>query len=144
MTIGERIREARRAKGLTQKELACRAEMAEVSIGQYEREKRQPTISQLRRISNALGVPLDDLLGIADTKHPIGPAVMKEVEHVEVIQRRIDRLYQLCTPGQLSDILDIIDVILRLPGSKHQEVYQFVRFMASQHDGDGDGRGDPC
>ncbi len=62
MTVGQRIRAARNKAGLTQRELAARAETATGTIQQYELEKRQPRLEQLRRIANVLGVDINWLM----------------------------------------------------------------------------------
>lgn len=62
MTVGQRIRVARNKAGLTQRELAARAETATGTIQQYELEKRQPRLEQLRRIANVLGVDINWLM----------------------------------------------------------------------------------
>ena len=60
---GERIQEARKRAGLTQKELAQRLGLATGTIQQYELNKRQPRTEQLREIADALDVTLGYLLG---------------------------------------------------------------------------------
>lgn len=56
MTIGERIRQARKERGLTQKQLGEVSGTSETTVKQYERGVRQPRIDQLQRIAAALGV----------------------------------------------------------------------------------------
>lgn len=56
MTIGELIKEIRKEKGLTQKELAKKAHISEVSVVNYEKDKRRPQTDILIRILKALGV----------------------------------------------------------------------------------------
>lgn len=55
-SIGQRIKEARKKVGLTQKELACRIEVSTTTIQQYELGKRQPRSEQVAAIADALGV----------------------------------------------------------------------------------------
>lgn len=62
MDIGQRIKETRKKAGLTQKELAERANVATVSIQQYERGARQPRLEQLRQIALALGTSVSELV----------------------------------------------------------------------------------
>lgn len=62
MTIGERIKQVRTKKGLTQKQLGSISGTSEITIRQYELGKRQPRLEQLRRIADALGISLDLLL----------------------------------------------------------------------------------
>lgn len=56
MTIGERIKQERKAKGLTQKQLGELSGTSEITIRQYEIGKRQPRLEPLRQIAKALGV----------------------------------------------------------------------------------------
>lgn len=53
------IREARKAKGLTQKELGERLGIGEPTVSKYESGKQNPTIETLEEIANALGVELN-------------------------------------------------------------------------------------
>ena len=62
MTIGQRIKEARKNTGLTQRELAERSRTATGTIQQYELGKRQPRIEQLQRIASALDVDVNWLM----------------------------------------------------------------------------------
>ena len=66
MTIGQRIKAARKKAGMTQKELAKKLDIPYQSIGQWENDQRNPKIETLQRISNALGVHIFDLAGIGD------------------------------------------------------------------------------
>lgn len=59
MTVGEKIKSLRKAIGLTQKELGDRLGISEVQVSQYERGTRNPKTEQLKRIAEALNVPLD-------------------------------------------------------------------------------------
>ena len=62
MTIGERIRQARNEKGLTQKQLGSISGTSEITIRQYELGKRQPRIEQLKSIASALDVDVNWLM----------------------------------------------------------------------------------
>ena len=62
MTIGQRIKEARKSTGLTQRELAERSGTATGTIQQYELGKRQPRIEQLKSIASALDVDVNWLM----------------------------------------------------------------------------------
>ncbi|BAU74929.1 helix-turn-helix domain-containing protein [Metapseudomonas furukawaii] len=62
-TLGTRIAHYRKLKGLSQQALAneCGWE-SQSRIGNYERDTREPSFDDLRRIAKALGVSLNDLL----------------------------------------------------------------------------------
>lgn len=63
MRTGEKIREARKAAGLTQKELGTRLDVTSQNIIQYEKGRRLPKPATLRRIAQAIGCTLFDLIG---------------------------------------------------------------------------------
>ncbi len=69
MTIGERLREARKQAGMKQSELAEKLGVAVITIGQYERDKRQPRLDQLEALAKALGVSTAFLTGEIKTIH---------------------------------------------------------------------------
>ena len=58
------IREYRKRKGLTMKQLGEAIGVSESSISLYETNKRTPDIDLLLSMSDVLGVPVTDLLGI--------------------------------------------------------------------------------
>lgn len=55
-TYGQRIREARRAAGLTQAVLAERAGIHQAVLSHYENDKRSPQAEGLRKIAAGLGI----------------------------------------------------------------------------------------
>lgn len=63
MSVGENIKKYRISKDLTQKQLAELSGVAEVTIRQYESEKRIPRTVQLLSVADALGVSPFDLHG---------------------------------------------------------------------------------
>ncbi|MFK4415894.1 transcriptional regulator [Bacillus cereus] len=62
-TFGNIIRDLRKQKGITQKELAQSLQLSESTIGMYERNERQPDYNTLIRIADYFNVSTDFLLG---------------------------------------------------------------------------------
>ncbi|MDA2274067.1 transcriptional regulator [Bacillus thuringiensis] len=62
-TFGNIIRDLRKQKGITQKELAQSLKLSESTIGMYERNERQPDYNTLIRIADYFNVSTDFLLG---------------------------------------------------------------------------------
>jgi transcriptional regulator with XRE-family HTH domain len=60
-SFGERVREIRTLKGLSQEELARLAKIDRTYIGGIERGERNAGIKNVWRIADALGVPAADL-----------------------------------------------------------------------------------
>jgi transcriptional regulator with XRE-family HTH domain len=59
--IGERIRSARKARGLSQEELALESNTAPSYIGGVERGERNPSIKKMIAISKVVGRDLGSL-----------------------------------------------------------------------------------
>ncbi len=64
--FGEKIKELRQEKGLTQKQLAQIIENAQSAIVYWETNKQEPTISALKKLCIFFDVTADYLLGIED------------------------------------------------------------------------------
>ena len=62
--IGNNIRVARKAKNLSQEELAFKINSARNFIGCIERGEKAPTVYVLYKIAAVLNIPIDNLLVI--------------------------------------------------------------------------------
>lgn len=63
MSFGERIKEIRKAKKISQAELAQMSNLSQQSISFIENGVNSPSIYTAQRIADALGIPLTDLTG---------------------------------------------------------------------------------
>jgi len=62
-SLGQKITELLKEKGITQRELASRIESTEMTVSRYVRDERQPKAETLARIAQVLNTTTDDLLG---------------------------------------------------------------------------------
>jgi transcriptional regulator with XRE-family HTH domain len=69
--IGESIRKYRKAKGLTQTELAKKLGTSQYVLTNYERGVNNPTAAKMPEIAKALGVTLDQLYGLKSEEVPL-------------------------------------------------------------------------
>ena len=53
----------RKAMGLTQKQVAMLAGVSEAAICLYEKGERSPNLTTAKRLADALGVTVDELIG---------------------------------------------------------------------------------
>ena len=90
MTLGELIKKARQNAGYTQRELAEKANVATVTLQQYERGVRQPRLEQLHRIADALNVSVAYLEGQESMEVR---AIMQAIERKDA--REFERLLGL-------------------------------------------------
>lgn len=101
-----RIREARKAKGLTMKALGLEVGVSESTISMYENSKREPDNTTLVCIANVLGVSVDYLLFRTDN-----PGETKNAQQSEI-------------PGLPDE--DLIEIIASLTQHDVQRVRDFV------------------
>lgn len=59
--MGEKLKEARKAKGITQEKLAAILGCSQTEISRWE-SGREPGARTLKRIAEALGVPMETLV----------------------------------------------------------------------------------
>ena len=64
MNFGERLREARKAKGYTQEQLAVIIGVAKSTLTGYEKGNREPDVFKIKALSQALDVSAGYLLDI--------------------------------------------------------------------------------
>lgn len=60
--VGEQIRDARKAKGLTQKELGAIMGLSESVVNKYETGKQNLSLETVQKVARALGVELTVLI----------------------------------------------------------------------------------
>jgi transcriptional regulator with XRE-family HTH domain len=61
--LGEELKKARLDAGLSQEELATRAQIHRTYVSLLELNKKSPTMDVLFRLCDALGLPASDLIG---------------------------------------------------------------------------------
>jgi len=66
--LGDRIRELRTKKGMTQKELADILGVTDAAIGMWENARREPDVEHIKKMATIFGVTTDYLIGQADTR----------------------------------------------------------------------------
>jgi len=62
MNIGSKIREYRNEQGLTQKDLASKADISRSYLGDVEKNRYNASVETLQKIASALGIPVTKLL----------------------------------------------------------------------------------
>lgn len=119
MGYGQQIKAARKIKGLTQAQLAKKCGMATITIQQYEADKREPRLEQLRRVASALEVEWTELV---DSNVAAYMTIDHIREKLKTLQTPIERvsaaMKQMDNAGQ-SRVADYAEDIL--PRYRRQE-----------------------
>jgi transcriptional regulator with XRE-family HTH domain len=94
--LGDRIRAVRQERQLTVRQLASSAGVSPALISQVERSINDPSLDSLRRIAQALGVPLFDLF--QQPEDP-GVAVVRADSRMQVRSPHGELIYARLSPG---------------------------------------------
>ena len=80
-SVGQRLQQIRRFKGLSQRELARRADMTNSTLSMIEQGKVSPTVSSLERILNAFPLSLQEFFS---ESMELSPAVIYAEDFVQM------------------------------------------------------------
>jgi transcriptional regulator with XRE-family HTH domain len=69
--FGAVVRRQRLSAGLSQEELAHRSGLHRTYVTDVERGARNPSLNSIKKLSDALGVPLSELFGLVEGMKPV-------------------------------------------------------------------------
>lgn len=117
MKIGYRLKELRIQKGLTQEELADRAELSKGFISQLERDLTSPSIATLMDILQCLGSDLKDFFSEEDEEQ----IVFRETDYFEKIDDDLHNRIHWIIPNAQKNIMEPIRLTLEPGGSTYPD-----------------------
>ena len=92
-TVSEQLKFFRKEFGLTQKQLGDITGIAEITIRQYEAGKYKPKLENLKKISDALSIPLAALLDIDETDQALN--TLSDFKNVDVNPSKYPDMFNL-------------------------------------------------
>ena len=104
-----RIREARKAKYLTMKELGKNIGVSESAVSMYETGRREPDHATLVNISNVIGVSVDYLLCCTDIPDPAEEIKSQPMPAGDELDRRLVSMLMDLTPQEFQRVLDFVE-----------------------------------
>lgn len=149
MSLGERMKQMRVRKNMTQDALAEAAGITKASVSNYERNQRQPQYPAVQAIANALGVSVSELFEDADGKENAKDLV-KERRVDNIRERRMKRIGavfdRLSDEGQMELVrraeelvfvpayrLSLSEVLQRYINDKHDAEYEISENNEEEH-----------
>jgi transcriptional regulator with XRE-family HTH domain len=91
--LGDRIREARAAKGWKQRELASEVEVEPITVSRWERGATTPDLDVIRLVAEATGKPLSYF--VADDQ-PVNEDAVERLERAaDRLEAQADRIERL-------------------------------------------------
>ncbi len=120
--IGENIKRVREEKGMTQKELAEKCNLATITIRQYESGKREPKTRTLHKIAKALDVYI---LELTIDKHAHYVSILDimakdkaEMEESEYALKKISRYIRLLNDDGKEKAIEQVELLTKIPEYK--------------------------
>ncbi|HHT88888.1 MAG TPA: cupin domain-containing protein [Clostridiales bacterium] len=117
MNIGQKIRELRIQKSLTQEELADRAELSKGFISQLERDLTSPSIATLMDILQCLGTNLEEFFSDTTPEQ----VVFKKTDYFEKYDPDLKNLVKWIIPNAQKNIMEPILLTLDPGGSTYPD-----------------------
>ena len=115
--IGQKIKELRTARGLTQEELADRTELSKGFISQLERDLNSPSIATLCDILQCLGTNLSEFF-CEETDEQI---VFRDADYFEKIDQEYHNKIEWIVPNAQKNMMEPIRLTLEPGGSRYPE-----------------------
>lgn len=109
MSLNDRIREARKSKGLTQEQLGSIIGVAKTTIAGYEKN-REPTAANVGAIADALGVDVNFLF--QDEIKNSSDSVCTETEELRSDEKQLIEDYNKLNSAGQEDALEHIEFLL--------------------------------
>ncbi len=75
--LAERLKELRKAKGLTQRDMARQFRLTDVGYGAWERGDTEPSIDNIMRLCEIFDCTADSLIGLAPPKNMVDASDLK-------------------------------------------------------------------
>jgi transcriptional regulator with XRE-family HTH domain len=117
VNIGEKIKELRIQKSLTQEELADRAELSKGFISQLERDLTSPSIATLVDILQCLGTNLEEFFSDTSSEQ----VVFKKTDYFEKYDSELKNEIKWIIPNAQKNMLEPILLTLGEDGSTYPD-----------------------
>ncbi len=117
MNIGQKIKELRVQKSLTQEELADRAELSKGFISQLERDLTSPSIATLVDILQCLGTNLEEFFSGTTSEQ----VVFKKTDYFEKYDADLKNLVKWIIPNAQKNMMEPIHLTLDPGGSTYPD-----------------------
>lgn len=118
MDIGKRINELRVAKGLTQEELADRAELSKGFISQLEHDQASPSISTLEDILICLGSSLSEFFSPPAREQ----VVYGREDFFEKIDPQLKNKIEWIVPSAQKNLMEPVRITISPGGATYQDL----------------------
>lgn len=129
MDFGQRLRNLRLERGMTQQELADAIGASTVGVRNWERGARKPTLDMLLALGHALDISIDALIGFSPAGKPksslvLTPAERKLLENYQTLDRHGQKTVDtvcLLEKERVDEAAKKIAKVVEFPTPKHSD-----------------------
>ena len=145
MTFGQRLKELRTEKRMTQDDLGEIMNVSKASISLYEKNERTPDQATLIKTADFFDVSLDYLLGRSDKRHYYDLSEKETNDIAEMAEKMINGIDtgnavnfygEPATDEQKQSMREIIEMGLRMNKEKAKKKFTPKKFRDEGKDGD--------
>ncbi len=130
LSLGERVRSAREAIGLSKRKLAAKVGISDIHLGRIEKNQSEPTVSVLLRIADGLGVDIKQFLVGRQQHLSPAPEKLRELKH------SLSQGIEITAHGE-------VDISDQLTVKALEEVIERIKLKEEQQLASGEGEKDP-
>lgn len=119
MTFGEKVKEIRKRKGLSQLELGKKMNISQQAVGKYEKTIEQPKMATVRKLAEALNVAVSELIidwsaiSFDEATEALEDSINHNIEN-KLSQRLTDSFSQLNDTGQ-NKAVEQVEMLTKIP-----------------------------
>lgn len=128
--LGDKIKQLRIEKGMTQEELAAYTGTTKSSISNYECNKRKPQYDILCVIAEALGTPVGEFAEFVETENPIKSQI--GIKHPRRVKKLMDAFCRLSDEAQMKAI-ERVEELGMIPMYQRKLVSVLQRYISSNY-----------
>ena len=136
MTFGERVKELRLKKGLSQRELGERmGGITQQTIAQYEKSENYPKLETIRRIAKALDVPFDNLVPFDDgLRLWIKEKKQSTQNNISGKRKALDKKIDQLNDDGIQKMSDYADDIIKIPEYRKEDTSHQTSALNAAHE----------
>jgi transcriptional regulator with XRE-family HTH domain len=127
MKIGDRIRQARQAAGLNQRELAAAVGVSHGIVGQWESHRKNPGTTNILKIAE---VTLVDPAALTRDMPGVDGVLVKDTRQITMLRR-----FVLLSPRQQENLLELLGMAANIEGSPEQPCHAPQSEIPTRHRG---------
>ena len=117
MTIGEKIKEQRENKGLSQAELAEKLGITQDSISLWEKNRRIPNTPYIIALCKVFKISTDYLLG-TENEFGIKENTAPTPQYYSADEQQLITTYRTLSPGKKKALFDMLEITTELQSKK--------------------------